>query len=63
MGRKAAAIRGGSAHFRSAPSVAYLFVDASEVDGHAELVVLHLGPGYVLRLLYQPLMHLKKHHA
>nr|ACR35276.1 unknown [Zea mays] len=35
----------------------HLFVDASEVDGDAEPVVLHLGPGYAARRLYQALVH------
>jgi hypothetical protein len=35
-----------------------LFVDASEVDRHAELVVLHLCSGYALGLFEQRLVHL-----
>jgi hypothetical protein len=42
------------------PSPTYLFVDVSEVDGYAELVVLNLGAGYVLCFFYQPLVHLKE---
>jgi hypothetical protein len=38
-----------------------LFVDASEVDGHAELVVLHLGAGDAARRLGQALVHLLYH--
>lgn len=49
-------------HFRSVPwQYKYLFVDASEVDGHAELVVLHLGSSYALGLFHQRFVHLTKH--
>jgi hypothetical protein len=36
----------------------YLFVDASEVDRDAELVVLHLCAGYAPCQLNQTVMHL-----
>jgi len=42
-------------------AITNLFVDASEVDGHAELVVLHLGPGDAARRLGQALVHLLDH--
>jgi hypothetical protein len=40
------------------PGKNHLFVDASEVHGEAELVVLHPGPRRVLRLLHQSLVSL-----